>query len=248
MNETVQMKLKVIVERAVRPVKASLACKMKMREELLAHITAVFDDELPRCGDETTALYQAEKRFGDPSELSQTLQKSLPASESFAPLIDGLLEPRTGESWLQQTVRYGSLMMAEVGLLFVLSLISGKFMPLQSVCILMSFAVFLSGMISIVSVLSNRLQQALFTTEDRSVFKVTVLLIVSCFVPVFLPVAYTVIMSPFISFSDGINLGLRIMRILLPAAPMGPLIVILAAKMISDGKRYREEWAKLQID
>ena len=34
MNESTLLKLKVIVERAVRPVKASLPCKMKMREEL----------------------------------------------------------------------------------------------------------------------------------------------------------------------------------------------------------------------
>ena len=248
MNETTLLKLKVIVERAVRPVKASLPWKMRMREELLAHITAVFEDESLRCRDETAALVQTESRFGDPTELARTLQTSLPASECFAAFMDALLEPRAGESWIRQTCRYVSLMIAYTGTLLVLSLIPGGPKLLHDALILMSIAVFLGGMISTVSVLSSRLQQAWFTTERRSFLNVAILLIVSCFVPVFLPVVYSVIMSPFMTISDGINLGLTIVRILLPAAPLGPLIVILAAKTISHGIRYREEWSKLSID
>ena len=40
MNEVTLKELKIVVERAVRPVRATLARKRKMREELLAHLTA----------------------------------------------------------------------------------------------------------------------------------------------------------------------------------------------------------------
>ena len=46
MNESTLTQLQVIVERAVRPVQASISCKRKMREELLAHVSGAFEDEL----------------------------------------------------------------------------------------------------------------------------------------------------------------------------------------------------------
>ena len=41
MNESTLTQLKIIVERAVRPVRASISRKRKMREELLAHVSGV---------------------------------------------------------------------------------------------------------------------------------------------------------------------------------------------------------------
>ena len=45
MNESTLTQLKIIVERAVRPVRASTSRKRKMREELLAHVSGVFEEE-----------------------------------------------------------------------------------------------------------------------------------------------------------------------------------------------------------
>ena len=42
--------LMVHVERAVRPVRANPARKFKMRQELLAHLTGIYDEELARSG------------------------------------------------------------------------------------------------------------------------------------------------------------------------------------------------------
>ena len=44
MNESTLTRLKIVVERAVRPVRASTARKRKMREELLAHVVGVFEE------------------------------------------------------------------------------------------------------------------------------------------------------------------------------------------------------------
>jgi hypothetical protein len=73
--------LMVHVERAVRPVRARPARKLKMRQELLAHLTGIYDEELARRGDPAAALAEARHRFGDPAALTRELQDSVPAAE-----------------------------------------------------------------------------------------------------------------------------------------------------------------------
>lgn len=70
------------VERAVRPVRASRARKRRMRQELLAHLSAAFEEERIRIGDERLALARAVGRFGDAAELTRELQASVPWLES----------------------------------------------------------------------------------------------------------------------------------------------------------------------
>ena len=70
--------LMVHVERIVRPVRAMQFRKLRMRRELLAHLQAAFDEERAAGADETTARQRAEQRLGDPSELTRTLQQTVP--------------------------------------------------------------------------------------------------------------------------------------------------------------------------
>ena len=49
-----------------------------MREELLAHLTAIFEEEVEKLGDDRPALDRAKRRFGDPSELTAQLQDAVP--------------------------------------------------------------------------------------------------------------------------------------------------------------------------
>ena len=70
MNDSTLTQLKVLVERAVRPVRASSSRKRKMREELLAHVSAVFKEEAARLHDEQAALEGTAMRFGNPTELT----------------------------------------------------------------------------------------------------------------------------------------------------------------------------------
>ena len=55
----------VLVERAVRPVQAGPKKLTRMREELLAHLMAIYEEELARLGDESAARAEAIWRFGD---------------------------------------------------------------------------------------------------------------------------------------------------------------------------------------
>ena len=77
MNEAILSQLTSLVETAVAPLLASSWRKRKMREELLAHVAAVFEEELARLGDEQAALEQTTHRFGNPAELTQQLQQSI---------------------------------------------------------------------------------------------------------------------------------------------------------------------------
>ena len=67
MNDSTLTQLKILVERAVRPVRASSSRKRKMREELLAHVTSVFEEEVARLANEQTALEGTAQRFGNPA-------------------------------------------------------------------------------------------------------------------------------------------------------------------------------------
>jgi hypothetical protein len=104
MSELTLTQLKILVERAVRPVRASTCIKRKMREELLAHVTAVFEEEVARLADEQAALDRTAQRFGNPAELTGQLQESVPILDSIKRFADWV-SFRPCESTLRRAVR-----------------------------------------------------------------------------------------------------------------------------------------------
>jgi hypothetical protein len=70
-----------LIERAVRPIHASAARKQAMCEELLAHLQAAYEQELPNHLDPQTAVEIAQQRLGDIDELGAQLQASVPMLE-----------------------------------------------------------------------------------------------------------------------------------------------------------------------
>jgi len=109
MSEIPSTRLKVLVERAVRPVRASASVKRRMREELLAHVTAVFEEEAARQPDAGAALARTAERFGRPAELTAQLQGSVPALDAVRRVVDGFTDgvsPRPGETTFRRVVRY----------------------------------------------------------------------------------------------------------------------------------------------
>jgi hypothetical protein len=92
------IELKRHVERIVRPIRANGLRKDRMREELLAHLTHLYDQEATaRHGDENAALAAAIARFGDPSTLRAELQATVPMIERvlFARLAAGPVVARS---------------------------------------------------------------------------------------------------------------------------------------------------------
>jgi hypothetical protein len=107
--------LMIPVERAVRPVRASGRRKLRMREELLAHLTAVYEQERAELRDDSLALHRAVQRFGDPANLTRELQSTVPAVErilftsadksGWEWRVIRWFMPRAGESAIRHSVR-----------------------------------------------------------------------------------------------------------------------------------------------
>src|SRR5262249_6495820 len=102
--------LKVQVERAVRPVRASERRKDRMREELYTHLLKTYEEELARLDDEQAAVEQAIRRFGEPAEITQALQSSVPRIERFlfvrcAQAFEDHFRRKEGESVVRPAAR-----------------------------------------------------------------------------------------------------------------------------------------------
>ena len=93
------------VERAVRPVRASTTWKRKTREELLAHLTTIYEEEQERLHDSAAAMKESARRFGDPAELSRELDSALPVSERRAYFFERWLGWRAPESAAKYMLR-----------------------------------------------------------------------------------------------------------------------------------------------
>lgn len=102
MNDSSLSQLKIIVERAVRPVRASTGRKFKMREELLGHLCGVFEEESARNVEDRIALERTSLRFGNPAEITSQLQDSVSAMDC----ILRRLEAPPGESMLRGALRF----------------------------------------------------------------------------------------------------------------------------------------------
>lgn len=74
--------LEPLVRRAVASVFASPARRRAMREELLSHLLASYEEELARPGARpAAALESAVRRLGDPDDLRRQFQSSVPLAE-----------------------------------------------------------------------------------------------------------------------------------------------------------------------
>jgi hypothetical protein len=129
MSDEVLTKLMVLVERAVRPVQASISRKRSMREELLAHLTAIFEEEVEKSGDGRIALERSTQRFGDPREISHELQRSVPRWNRIQGFLQGgRFEP--GESSLHFAAKYalGTVIIYAIAVLAMLpiTLLTGR--------------------------------------------------------------------------------------------------------------------------
>jgi Clp amino terminal domain, pathogenicity island component len=98
----VQMK---IVERAVRPVRAGVPCKRRMREELVAHLAAIYEQELLRFDDPSAAMEEAARRFGDPAGLARELEAALPYHERLSHLVERWFAWRAPETTIRFSLR-----------------------------------------------------------------------------------------------------------------------------------------------
>lgn len=124
MNDVILRELKGVVEDAIRPVRATMARKRRIREELLAHVVSVFQQECERGGDQRAALAETKQRFGDSKALSLQLQESVPRWDRCRSILEHMgYQP--GESVWHLAGRYflGMLGIYVVGPLLLLPIV-----------------------------------------------------------------------------------------------------------------------------
>jgi ATP-dependent Clp protease ATP-binding subunit ClpC len=241
MNEPTLTQLKIIVERAVRPIRASLSRKRKMREELLAHICGVFEEERAQLADDQAALERTALRFGDAAEVTRQLQESIPASDGIRRFWEG----RPGEASWRTAFRLawvsGTLaMLSLVALLFAVG--GMRVLPLDEaiiMCLGADFAlpVYLSGLVF----LTDWMEKALYGRKGRFWLKVA-LVTAGSWLFTMLWCAGLIWHSwprePELLTATLFAIGL---------APMAFLFPYALAKSSAVRLRYHEEWARLPI-
>ncbi len=94
-----------IVEQVVRPLRASVPRKRKLREELLAHLSAIYEEEKSTHRDPAAALKAAAERFGNPDTLAGEFSRDVPLYERIGFYLERWLGWRAPESAAQYTFR-----------------------------------------------------------------------------------------------------------------------------------------------
>jgi len=252
MNESALLKLKVVVERAVRPVRASLARKKKMREELLAHVIGVFEDEFPRCGDEQKALLQVEKRFGNSQEISQQLQQSVPKNHRASILDEQLFRQRPGEPFLQMAWRYSVwAFLWQMAILILMELLNGRRLS-HPIRLYLQIVITgsISGALFALLVLANAMRQSLFVSGHRSFVRFSVISLITCVISYIPPLVFDAASSPFLIRERSMMLDWDATDFY--AFPFATLMLVIILSWITNAFDVRsqsaEEWAKVQID
>jgi hypothetical protein len=233
MNEATLIRLKIDVERAVRPVVASTAWKLKTREELLAHVTAVFEEEMDRLGDETLALARTEERFGSPAELTEQLQASVPANDRFTDFFERALDGTVLHSW-RHTLCYAAGAAIMPAILCLAYALKGQMAewPIAAGLFVLSFSwiVVIGGM-----------RDALFGPRGRSWPRAVLFGLASWLtIPIFVLTVCWILTGDWrSSFADGARL--------LPLGVMTPPALVCWAFAFTVNARAQKEWTSLQL-
>jgi hypothetical protein len=248
MNESTLIQLKILVERAVRPVRATTSRKRKMREELLAHVTAVFEEEAT-LHEESVALAQMAVRFGDVGELTRQLQAAVPASDALAHAMESFVGFTMQEPVLRRALRYAVV----VGLLcacclaasiLVSGLVIGSWSEWVTLARLPSLLapVWMATLIFVVTFLEHGMRQALFGSGGRSWPRAIVIGLLTWLLVPGLVLAWLIALGGAFRASLLETLPLFLTGALAPIA-----LVVLVTVFISE-IRYIDEWANLPID
>ena len=244
MNESTLTQLKILVERAVRPVRASTGRKRKMREELLAHVSAVFAEEA-KLGGESDALQRTEQRFGNPGELTAQLQESVPFGDYFPWFVETLVGFPARESTLRRAIRHaaviGGASTVYVAVAILASsnrsewLTTARAPPLYAAFIV-AFLIF-SG-----TLITGAMRRALYGPGGRSWFLAGV---VSVAALLFIPAT----MFAFcVAFSGDVAASFWDVVPSVPAGVLAPVGLALLVVASDAEVRYDQEWSSLPID
>ena len=244
MNEAISTQLKIIVERAVRPVVALNKQKRQMREELLAHVTAVFEDEYERQRDEGAALEATRNRLGDPKLLSEELQRGISPRHRVAVAFEAL-EFKFNKSLLRMAVIHFGLsfsFMVIVFLLFALptTIFQGKLHAIGSILRVAVVMSVVAGAITFAACFAaDRMGRTVAARAWRRAL--LYLLLSTLFLPLWSFATYW-------ALTGDLAASLGHLRFACLFALFAPAGLILTSRELADQIRHQEEWASLDLD
>lgn len=247
MNETTTRQLMVAVERAVRPVQAGPARKQRMREELLAHLIGLYQEESRNPGGPEDALARATRRLGVAAELEFQLQRSVPRAERVVGYIEELLRFRPGESTARRATRLGFLMFATsapVPLILMPAALTIRGKPIDPATVAGFFACYaapLALLAFVFTFLMHAMRKALARSpKQRWPFTLGVLLLS------YLPVPCIGFVMNLAFTGDPVK-SIHDIGLLLMLSMLAPACLFVAARETGEKMRYQEEWAQLEL-
>lgn len=255
MNETTLRELKTIVESAVRPLRATARRKRTVREELLGHLMAVYDEELQRLGDERAALDRATKRFGDPVALTAQLQQGvtrgerlLSRIEQWSLAMDRRILRRPGESTARCATRGALLLFALfasvfLGLVPVAMLLRGLGQGIAAALPLLIGTTLVMSMGSFAFILlAYAMFEALYDPVRRRPARAAVVALLAAVVG---PIAALAL--DWLTAGHRPNAVPNLWSVGVLTAIFIPIALVLAVRVRAAEIRYEQEWSLLDI-
>ena len=234
MNESTLTQLKIIVERTVRPVRASTSHKQKIREELLVHVSEVFEEELAALNDEQAALNQTLLRFGNPGELTGQLQESVPVSDA----ITRFWEVKPDESTLCTAMRLAWTAEALGLIIFVAALIAALMRGESDARAVLALPLYLFAL----AFLSDWMRQSLTGAAERS-WRNMSLVAVSWWL-----LSLLVLLGPPLLMGIWPTSSERMVAVAIASWVGNPLVPYCLAQSAAVRLRDHQQWATLLID
>lgn len=114
MSDPAPRELKILVERVVRPLPLPLVWQRRLRTEYLAHLEAVYSEELIGNNDPVAALARTTERFGDPTKISEELLETIGWSKQWAARQEKFFTRQKGGSAAGYVLRLVSTYLAMV--------------------------------------------------------------------------------------------------------------------------------------
>jgi hypothetical protein len=248
MNESTLTQLKILVERAVRPARATTSRKRKMREELLAHVTAVFEEEV-KLHEEAVTLARTAARFGDVGELTRQLQAAVPASDAPAHAVASFVgvamqEPVWRRAW-RYAVAVGAFCTCLLAaFILAIGLVIGSWSEWVTLARLPSLLapVWMATLIFVATFLEHGMRRALFGPGGRSWPRAIVIGLLAWLLVPGLVLAWSIAVS-------GVFLAslLDTLPLFLTGA-LAPIALVLLVTVSIPEIRYIHEWANLPLD
>jgi hypothetical protein len=248
MNDTSLIRLKIAVEKTVRPLPARQSCKRRMRQEMLAHLVAVHEQEMARLGDDGAAADEALKRFGDPREVSMQLLTSLRWPDRVGYRLDRIFDPGAGESPAQMAARVFSFMLLGYAALLIVMLpvllLDGRqylLIPILRIAVVTSIVA--AVLCCLLMTIPVRLGRILYGGHCQRP-------LISSLPCIALSFAVLPVLAFIADWGATADLTAGVDHLLFSCliSPAAPAIFLLIAKPLFEEIRYRQEWHSLDID